>query len=70
MPVEKPNYRKIIEDYRKSGTILEPKFFKNKEARDALYQLNKESAAKPKGSPIDQEIEKEKARKAKFGAKY
>ena len=45
---EKPDYRKIIEDSRKAGAIIPSKFFENKEARDALYKLNTESAAKSK----------------------
>jgi len=45
---DKPDYRKIIEDSRKAGAIIPSKFFENKEARDALYKLNTESAAKSK----------------------
>ncbi len=65
------NYRKVIEDARKAGSIIDPSFFKAKEARDALYQLNKESASKlpspVPSNPYLDEIEKEKKRKAKFG---
>jgi len=42
---ETPNYRKLIEDSRKAGSTLDWKFFKNADARKALYDLNKENEA-------------------------
>ena len=47
---DKPDYRKVIEDSRKAGSIIPSKFFENKEARDALYKLNMESAAQAKAT--------------------
>lgn len=68
---EKPDYRKIIEDSRKSGTIIPSSFFKSDEAKAALKQLTKEdtaaAAAKKMQNTPSAPLDAEAARRKKAG---
>jgi len=66
-----PDYRKVIEDSRKAGSILPSSFFKSDKAKAALYQLTKEDAAtaaakKAQNNP-NAALDAEVARKKKAG---